>query len=145
MKQAKLVLGLLVVLLVAGGCATTRQEASFPNQSVAVDNPEMARIFVVRLTPLGSAVPMKIMDGDKVIGNTGGHGYLCWEREPGTTEISGHAENTSNLSLTVEKGRTYYIKQNVRMGILFARNDLELVGEDVGRSLVAKCKSPRQK
>jgi hypothetical protein len=134
---------LLLMLLVVTGCATTSQNVPFPSQSVAIENPAMARIYVVRPASVGGAVKMMVLDGQKAIGKTGPNSYLCWEREAGTTEIVSEAENTSKLPLTVDAGKAYYIKQALRMGLVMARCKLELLSEDVGRSLVKKCKPPK--
>ena len=133
----------LIALSSLAGCASTTQYVHLPDQTKLLEDPSKARIYVVRPTIFGSAIPMKIRDGDKFIGETGPKGYLCWERDPALVEITGKAENTARLPLTVEKGMVYYIQQRVRMGLLFARNKLSLLSEEKGKAALKKCKPPR--
>ena len=139
----KLLFVLAVGALVFGsGCASTRQFVPFADQSKRVEDPNKGRIYVVRPEFIGCAVSMRVNDGETVIGKTGGRGYLCWEREPGTTEIRSKAENTSTLSLNVEKNQVYYIYQQVRPGIFFARNKIVKTDEKEGKEFLLKCKPP---
>ena len=131
------------VLVLGSGCASTQQFAHFPDQNRRVEDPEKARIYVVRPTSFAAAVSMRVSDGKTVIGKTGPNGYLCWERSPGEMEILSKAENTARLPLTVEKNKVYYVGQHVRMGILFARNSLSSLPESDGEAKVAKCRPPK--
>ena len=142
----KHMLKMLLCLLIASflvGCASTTQFVPFPEQSKRVSDPNKARIYVVRPTSFGYCVSMSVRDGDKLIGDTGPNGYLCWERDPGKTEILGKAENRARLPLDVEKGMVYYIQQHVRMGWLIARNKLSQLTEADGKAKVKRCKSPK--
>jgi hypothetical protein len=92
---------------------------------------------------IGAAITMHVSDGGKLIGETGPCGYLCWERPPGETTISSTSEGVSTAPLTIQAGATYYIFQHVRMGLWIARNELEIVNEEQGKQLLAKCKQPK--
>ncbi len=142
MKKSLLCLAIMLVAAMAVGCASTKQFVPFPDQSKQIENPEMSRIYVMRPTSFGSAIPMDVMDGQKLVGVTGPNGYLCWERKPGETTIVGRAENTVTLPLTLEKGLVYYIQQHVRMGWAKARNKLRLLPQQEGKEKVAECKPP---
>ena len=133
----------LVITVFLVGCASTTQNVPFPDQTKLVEDPNKARIYVVRPAVIGGAISMKVSDGPMLIGRTGPRGYLCWERDPGFMEVIGKAENTASLLLEVEKGMVYYIEQQVRMGILFARNKLIQLSEDQGKTKVSKCKPPK--
>jgi hypothetical protein len=132
------------VIVIVSGCASTKQYVHFPDQNKSIENPEKARIYVARPTSLGGVISMKVSDEGQAIGETGPNGYLCWECTPGKTTIKGKAENTSELNLNTEKGKSYYIQQHVRMGILMARNKLELLNDAEGKEKVSKCKPPKQ-
>ena len=131
------------VLVFGSGCASTQQFAPFPDQSKSVEDPSKARIYVVRPTSFAAGIPMKVSDGKTLIGKTGPHGYLCWERNPGDMEVISKAENTARLPLKVEKNKVYYIGQHVRMGILFARNKLSKLAESDGKAKVKECRPPK--
>jgi hypothetical protein len=141
MKKAVLVL--FPALLVVANCASTRQYVALPDQSQEVADQSMGRIYVLRPTGFGGAVSIEIRDGDQVIGKTGPGGYLCWERSPGNAEIVGKAENESSVTVDVEQGMVYYILQRIQMGILMARNRLELLAQTEGQETLEKCKPPQ--
>ncbi len=142
MKKSLLYLVIILLVAMATGCASTKQFVPLPDQSKKIENPEMARIYVVRPTSFGGAISMDIQDGAKPIGKTGPKGYLCWEREPGQTNIFGNAQNQSTLPITLKKGLVYYIQQHVRMGLIYARNKLRLLTEHEGKEKLAMCKPP---
>ena len=142
MKRTIQLCGLIMVLLLGVGCASTQQRVPFPDQDVRIEDPSMARIYVLRPSSVGGAVTMRVRDNDQEIGSTGPRGYLCWEREPGEVELVGRAENTFRLPLSVEAGEVYYIEQQVRMGILFARNRLRKLNEERGKGLLERCRKP---
>jgi len=50
------------------------------------------------------------------------------------------SENKLSFELTVEAGKIYFIKQQVKMGFLFAQTGLKLMTEEEGRKLLSKCK-----
>lgn len=131
-----------LTLLIGVGCATTYQSVPLPDLNKEIENPEMGRIYVVRPSGFGSGISMSIMDNDRKIGETGPNGFLCWERERGKAEIVGKAENTSKVSLDVNSGNVYYIHQHVQLGLLFARNKLEVVDKEKGEKFLGKCKPP---
>jgi hypothetical protein len=86
---------------------------------------------------------MHVSDSGRLIGQTGPHGYLCWERDPGETTISSTSEGVSTAPLTIQAGATYYLFQHIRMGVWIARNELEIVDEMQGKKVLAKCKQPK--
>lgn len=130
------------VCFVTVGCASTKQYVVIPNQSAIVEDPEKARIYVLRPVSLGGAVPMKVQDGETVVGVTGPKGALCWEREPGPVDISSHAENVDHLKINTEKGMVYYLLQRVKMGFMIARTKLEQMSKEEGETNLKKCKIP---
>lgn len=124
------------------GCASTKQYVAFPDQTKTVDNPEKARVYVLRPEVLGCAISMSVRDQDTLIGRTGGQGYLCWEREPGKTVVTGSAENTSTVELILQKGQAYYIWQEVCMGFVIARNRMQEIPVERARTYLQQCKPP---
>ena len=82
------------------GCASTRQYVRLPDQTRNIENSEQSRIYVIRPTSPGFTLfpfEMGVRDGERLIGDTGPQGYLCWERTPGKTAISSTLENTSTV------------------------------------------------
>ncbi len=118
------------------GCLATRQYAPCPDPMK--ENPEMARIYVIRPTLMGLMVRTEIRDGKQTIGFLGAKQYLCWERKPGKVVISGKSENESFLSLDLEKGHVYYIQQRMHFGFITIRNKLSLLTEKEGKEYMEK-------
>jgi hypothetical protein len=135
-----LILGAVISLL--SGCVS-KQLVPMPDQTKAIEDSSKARIYVVRPTSIGGAVPFTVWDGDKKVGSTRPNGYICWERPPGDTVIRSEAENTATLQLKCESGKVYYIGQHVTIGWLYSRNQLRLMADDEGKKKVAACSPSR--
>ena len=136
---------MLIALLVGPiGCASTRQYVPIPDQNISIENPDNVRIYVMRPTSFGGGIATTIKDGSEEIGATGPGGYLCWERKPGKTVITGIAENHSNVDLEADKGKAYYIFQHIRIGFFIVRNKMELLSDEEGKTILKKCKAPKK-
>ena len=154
MKSLRAGVSLVAVLFLAA-CVSTRQFVPFPDQSVPLEDPQKARIYLMRPTWLGSALAMKVSDGERAIGVTGPTAFLCWEREPGEVIVSSRTEFRSAIiagesrppifetlgivRLDAQQSRTYYIVQHLRVG---GASKLELVEEAKGKRVLAKCHAP---
>ena len=142
MKRTMLITILLPILAFFTGCAKFRcwQTVPFPNQQVKIENPQMARIYLMRDTVLGDE--SNIMDGNTYIGRMTAHRYLCWEREPGKAVIKtmygATKKKTPTLELSVEAGKTYYIHEHS----FFPLVKLELISETEGMQRLARCYPP---
>lgn len=132
------------LLTILCGCAKTWQAAPFPDQSINIENPKMSRIYLICDTVLGTAVHDPVIDGDMYIGTIGPGSYFCWEREPENTTITVNPDskwtNTSNLELSLIKGKTYYIQLHRWPAPLAPIYKLELTNQEKGRQLLKKCK-----
>jgi hypothetical protein len=49
------------------------------------------------------------------------------------------------LTINPQAGKTYYIKQQVKMGIAIARTGLEFIEENEGKEILRKLKAPKSK
>ena len=126
------------------GCASSRQFVPLPDLSKRLDDPSKGRIYVLRpASGIWETGLMNISDEGKFIGQTGPHGFLCWERKPGPIIVMGKAEGVSQLPLTVQAGGVYYIFEHLRMGFLEARNELEFIDESQGREVLKHCHAPK--
>ena len=137
-----------VLLAIAGGaflaCASGKQYVPFPDQGVAVEDAAKARVYIVRPTGYGGAVTIPVYVNGERIGKTKGHGCLCWEMEPGRVEILSKAENKDDISFDAVAGQVYVVRQHIKMGIMKARNELELVMDEGKREkFIMKCRIPK--
>lgn len=141
--RSRLVLGLLLVAtLFAAGCAsvpmaTTDEDSQAKSFAVKADK---ANIYLYRNETFGGAVLMTVTLDGKVAGQSGPQTYYLWEVDPGPHEVTSVAENTSTLKLDTEAGKSYFVWQEVKMGLWMARTRLQQVDEETGRKGVAECK-----
>lgn len=141
--KIKLLLFLPVIALLLTGCSSTQQFVRFPDQNKVVEDSSKGRIYVMRPATVGAAISMDVADDGEIIGSTGPHGFLCWEREPGDTVISSKAENTSAVKVSVQAGKVNYIFQHMEFGWISARNRLDIVSEDEGKKVLKECNPPK--
>jgi len=145
MKRILTVCALLALAVVFTGCATgikTRQIVRFPDQGKTVENPELARVYVLRRP--GDKVPTYLVkDGSKRIGHTREGGFLCWERPPGEVAVASYMDKfdrpEASVNLHVEKNTVYYVKQ---WTTFFDFVKMEAVDQKAGIKLLKKCRPP---
>jgi hypothetical protein len=100
--------------------------------------PDKALIYVLRPSMIGNKVQTKLaVDGDWK-GVNRGNNYFYFTLDPGEHYFCSEAENRSLLKLNVEAGKTYYLQQHVRMGVMKARNKLEPMTEEEGKKKLAE-------
>jgi len=132
---------LLAVTALVTGCA------SVPMASVDRDTqaktfsvkPDKANIYVYRNESFGAAVKIDVDLDGKPVGQTAAKTYFSLEVPPGKHTLSSKAENTDTLDVIAEAGKNYFIWQEVKLGLLFARNKLQFVDEAAGKAGVAEC------
>ena len=137
-----LLVGLLAGSALVTGCA------SVPMASVEKDaqtktfsvKPDKANIYVYRNESMGAAVKMDVELNGKPIGQTAAKTYFSLEVAPGKHTLVSKAENDAVLDVPAEAGKNYFVWQEVKMGLLYARNKLMLVDEETGKTGVAECK-----
>ena len=131
------------IVVTLTGCAKFHcyQMVQLPDLTKEIDNPQMARLYVMRDTIL--ADESTIRDGDQFIGILTAHHYLCWERKPGKAVIStmyGSAKKfTNELELNVQSGSVYYIHEHSFWPLI----SLERIDEQEGKMRLERCDKPR--
>ena len=94
---------------------------------------DKALIYVLRPSMMGNKVQTKLaVDGDWK-GVNRGNNYFFFALDPGEHYFCSAAENRSLLKLKVEAGKTYYLQQHVRMGMMKARNKVESMTDEEGK------------
>jgi Protein of unknown function (DUF2846) len=95
---------------------------------------DKALVYVLRPSMMGNKVQSKLaVDGDWK-GVNRGNNYFYFTLDPGEHYVCSAAENHSLLKLNVEAGKTYYLQQHIRMGVMKARNEVELMSEQEGKT-----------
>ena len=95
--------------------------------------PNVAGLYIYRNESIGGAVRMDVEVDGKAIGQTAAKTYLYKEVTPGTHTVTSKSENTDSVEVDAAPGKLYYLWQEVKMGILYARTQLHLVSEAEGK------------
>ncbi|WP_321935390.1 DUF2846 domain-containing protein [Paraburkholderia sp. J8-2] len=129
-------------LLVMGGCASVPMGDSAQDATLKTFHApqEKAAVYVYRNESIGAAVKMDVSLDGKPIGKTASKTYLYEEVTPGHHQLISEAENNSTLDIDVVAGKNYYVWQEVKMGLLYARNKLQLVDDETGQAGVKESK-----
>ncbi|HEX7675323.1 MAG TPA: DUF2846 domain-containing protein [Bdellovibrio sp.] len=102
-------------------------------------NPNGAYVYIYRNEFMGAAVTMDVLLDNELLGATRSKNFLWVDVPAGDHTITSKAENDDVIQLHVETGRNYYVWQEVKMGILYARTKLHVVTESTGQEGVNEC------
>ncbi|HEY6094911.1 MAG TPA: DUF2846 domain-containing protein [Gallionellaceae bacterium] len=135
------VIGAVLTATLLTGCASVpmaspEQDAKAKTFAVATDK---ANIYLYRNEAMGGAVKMDVVLDGKAIGQTTAKTYIVMEVAPGKHVITSKAENEVMQEVIAQAGKNYFIWKEVKMGVMYARNKLNLVDEATGRAGVAEC------
>jgi len=131
----------LGILIVLNGCA------SVPMASLDLDKEakqfsaphDKSRIYIYRNESLGGAVRMVVSLDGATLGQTGPKTYFVVDVQPGKHRIESLTENVATLDLETQPGKSYFVWQEVKMGLWSARSALHQVPEEQGRKGVLEC------
>lgn len=97
-------------------------------------------VYVVRPSNAGMMVRFNVFLDDKEaeseMGYNRGNQYIYFYVTPGEHVISSKAENWAEMPVTVKAGEIIYLKQEVEIGVVMARNSLKMLSDVEGRYLV---------
>jgi len=98
---------------------------------------DKALIYVLRPSMMGNKIQTKLaVDGDWK-GVNRGNNYFFITLDPGEHYFCSESENHSVMKLNVEAGKTYYVQQHIRMGMMKARNKIEPMTDEEGKAKLA--------
>ena len=160
-QSMKSYLSSLLVVLGASlltGCAGTWQIVPVADQVQKSPGPGLARICVMRPARfMGGKYAIVISDSFSDVGELGVRGYLCWDRPCGDVQVVAHplrvrvvnqyggfmynAERApeATLNLSLEEGKTYYVRYRIIMGWWHNNAELVPLSEEEGRHEQASC------
>lgn len=101
---------------------------------------DQALVVFVRPEFMGKMIKFRVTANEAPIGWTRGKQYFYKYFDPGVTKFISKAENKSEMNIDLKAGRTYFIKQDIQMGFLKARNKLKLLTVEEGKKVVKRCK-----
>jgi len=117
----------LLILAFAGSllcsCASVQREAA-PSQS---DRPERGKALVIFYRErhfVGGGVSYKVFDNGGRIGGLPNGAYFVYQATPGAHKFTASTESTAEHVLSLEAGKTYYIRGEVHMGVMVVRPEL---------------------
>ncbi len=99
-----------------------------------------ALVYVLRPSAMGMLIRMRVKCDGTNIGSTKGGNFLFAMVEPGQHTLLTASENDEMMDITVEAGKIYYVKQQAKMGVVYAETGLKLVDEKEGQKYLQKCR-----
>lgn len=127
--------GAVILSLSIVGCASVPK--GDPQKDAALktfsSKENVAGIYIYRNESIGAAVRMDVEVDGKPLGQTAARTYIYTEVAPGKHTVTSKSENDDAVEVDTVAGKLYYIWQEVKMGILYARTKLHLMSEEEGR------------
>lgn len=127
---------LLSALLITTGCASVPMASLEQDEFAKKFTPEkgMSSLYIYRNEKIGAAVPLAVSVNGKTIGQTAAHTYFYLSLVPGKYKVESMTENVSYLELKTEANKSYFVWQEVKMGMWMARTHLQQMSPEKGRA-----------
>lgn len=132
----------LVAAALLSGCAgvpMATPEADMAAKQYRPD-PGMAALYVYRNETFGAALKMPVLLDGQPMGETASKTYLYRQVAPGQHVVTAKTEGDSTVSIDAAPGATYFVWQEVKMGMMAGRSELHVVDAATGKEGVAECK-----
>ena len=133
---------LIAAAALASGCATAPMAPAERDQQAKAfqATPGAVNLYVYRNESFGAAISMDVIVDGHLVGTSVAKSYFLVQLKPGKHTVLSNAENVATLDFTGEPGHNYFVWQEVKMGLMRARNELHLVDDATGRAGVGECK-----
>ena len=132
----------LTAALLMTGCASVpmaSKDTDVKAKQFAPAQTGTANLYIYRNEIMGSAIKMPVLIDGIAVGDTVAKAYIYKTLPTGSHTIVSKAENDSSLTIDMQAGRNYFVWQEVKMGVLYARSKLHLVDEATGEAGVKEC------
>ena len=137
----KRVFVLTIALVICASLISAQELITVSKEKVQPEPSDQAAVvYFVRPAFMGKAVKIWAFVDETVAGANKGKHYTFATVPAGKHLFWGKAENVSGLELEVEAGKTYYLKQKVKMGGMKARVKLMQIDAAEGEKALEKCK-----
>src|SRR5208337_492753 len=123
----------IIITLLAAGCATSGPKFTELSSSMANMPADTGRIYIYRTTVLGAAIQPEVKLNGEVIGSAVPMGFFYIDKTPGDYELEATTEVTRKLSLTLEQGQKRYVRLSISMGFFAGHVYPELVDDEVAQ------------
>jgi hypothetical protein len=133
-------LALSILLSLQFGCASVNKAPAAADAEAKMFTPKtgFSQVYVYRNETLGAAISMPVTVNGKLAGSTGANSYFKFDMLPGVHTFTSQGDK-SQLSLTTEANKNYFIWQEVKMGLIAGGSKLQQVSEAVGKKAVLEC------
>jgi hypothetical protein len=133
-------LAALGVVALATGCASVNKAPASADAEAKQfkANAATSQVYVYRNETLGAAISMPVTVDSKLAGTTGPNSYFKFELPAGDHKFTSQGDG-SQISVTTELGKLYFVWQEVKMGAFVAGSKLQLVAEEIGKKGVLEC------
>lgn len=147
LKTKTITASLLIIFL--SNCVSTVSHDRMIKETAEYELPKSpengnALVYVVRPSMIGTLVRFNVFLDDKnddsEMGYNRGNQYIFFSVKPGQHKIYSKAETWDEIDLNVESGKVYFLQQSAKMGIIMARNKLDLLDEVRGKYHVKNSK-----
>lgn len=127
------------ILLMTGCASINKAPASADAESKQFKaTAEKSQVYVYRNETLGAALSMPVTVNGMLAGNTGPNSFFKFDLPAGEHKLTSQGTE-SQLTITTELGKLYYVWQEVKMGMFSGGSKLQEVSEEVGKKGVAEC------
>jgi hypothetical protein len=99
-----------------------------------------ALVYIIRPTMLGKPFAHEVTMDKQKIGSTCGYYYVYTNASPGKRMFTVKGDNTSELEITAEAGKTYYVEQKVYPMVWKGGVSMSLVDQTEGKKILGQCK-----
>ncbi|RDH86105.1 MAG: hypothetical protein DIZ80_01145 [endosymbiont of Galathealinum brachiosum] len=143
MKLVNLYILLIVaVFMQLSACGTTHY--SKPDQDAQAKlfnkDPLKSGIYIYRPKVLNFNTEMAVEIDGKHAGNTEDATFIYQSLEPGEHVFAAHGEGTVEIKISTKPGENYYVKLDVRPGLIIPTPFLKQVDKKTGQSGVNECR-----
>lgn len=141
MKIRHIAVAAIVIACLVSGCASVNKAGRDASEQAKTFSPitDKAVVYIYRDEILGSAIKLHVSVDGIAVGDTGPKSFLQLALPPGPHTITSRGEKISSLSLDTQAGKTYYVWQEVKMGMWSANSMLHQVDTDKGQDGVREC------
>lgn len=129
---------LLLALLTLAFCAAHARAAEAKDLPRGEVQPDKALVYFLRPAVFAFSIPAYAYVDDRLAGVTRGNDYFFVQVEPGRHIFWSMLDSVDALELTVDAGRTYYLRQKIVLRGFFARTAMEVLDAAKAERTLAK-------
>lgn len=138
MKRALFTMLFVVSLTACGSLGHKFDGKISPNKDEAV-------VYFYRPSKfIGGGVYYDVKENNQIITTLYNGGYYPHKTSQGTKYYTAKTEGSDEISFPVEKGKIYFVRGKVKMGVLIGRPSLKLVPEDKALQEIQDCRIVEQ-